>query len=97
MTGLLSFARDLAKQENAIQFDSGSKTAITQSILHGWAWFLFMCKSECISEVLGTSKSANWLILKFAFLAYLGHFPMFNSSSSGRRAQTALKIFMHLL
>jgi hypothetical protein len=57
----------------------------------------FIHKSECITEVLGTSKLPNLLILKFAFLAYLSHFCMFNSSSSGRRAQTALKIFMHLL
>ena len=34
---LLSFSHDLAKQENTTLFDSGSKTAVTQSILHGLA------------------------------------------------------------
>jgi hypothetical protein len=39
---LLSFARDLAKQENTAQFDFFSKTAITQSILPRLAWY-FLC------------------------------------------------------
>ena len=41
-TMLLSFAHDFAKQGKTIQFDAGSKTAITQSILHGFAWY-FLC------------------------------------------------------
>ena len=55
-----------------------------------------MCKSECISEVLGTLKWANWLILKFPFLAYLGHFCMFNSSNYSRKAPNVMKILMYL-
>ena len=39
---LLSFAHDFAKQDKTTQFDAGSKTAITQSILHGFAWY-FLC------------------------------------------------------
>jgi hypothetical protein len=31
--GLLSFSHEFAKQEKTTQFDAGSKTAITQSIL----------------------------------------------------------------
>jgi hypothetical protein len=45
---LLSFARDLAKQENTTQFDSGSKTAITQSVLHGLAWYFLCVKANVL-------------------------------------------------
>ena len=34
---LLSFSHEFAKQENTTLFDAGGKTAITQSILHGFA------------------------------------------------------------
>ena len=36
---LLCFAHDFAKQDKTTQFEAGSKTAITQSILHGFAWY----------------------------------------------------------
>ena len=56
-----------------------------------------MNKCECVAKILDQSKLCNYLILNFAFLAYSWSFFMFNSSSKGRRAQNALKIFMHLL
>ena len=45
---LLSSACHLAKQENTIQFESGSKTAITQSILHRLAWYLLCVKANVL-------------------------------------------------
>ena len=39
---LLCFAHDFGKQDKSTQFEAGSKTDITQSILHGFASY-FLC------------------------------------------------------